>query len=140
MKQLNPADVAAKWSQRLSAATQAVKDGINAVTVSPTVTAAGRLDQYLAGVNAAVSSGRMAAKLQAVSLQSWQQAAITKGVPRIAPGATAAIPKMTAFMSKWLPYEAQLQGVLAGLPRGTLDQNIARAVAAINHNAAFKGS
>lgn len=137
---ISPQAAADKWAANLSSATQAIKAGIQAVSVSPTSKAAARLDQYLAGVNAAVSSGRMAAKLNAVSLQSWQNAAIVKGVPRIAQGAAQSKDKFAAFMTKWLAHEAQLSSTLASMPRGTLDQNIARAVAVIQHNAAFKGS
>jgi len=136
---LDATTVANKWAANLSGAVNQIKAGVQAVTTSPGVAAAAAIPQYLAGVNDAVSSGRMANALNSVTLSGWQQATINKGIPRISSGANAAIPKMTAFMNKWLPYEAQLQGVLAGMPRGNLQQNIARAVATINHNAAFPG-
>lgn len=128
-----------KWAANLAGATQAIKDGVQAVTVSPTQQAAGRLDAYLAGVTAAVNSGRMAAALNAVSLPQWQNAMITKGINIIAQRAQQAKPKMLAFMQKWLAHEAQIPGILATMPRGNLQQNISRAVAVISHNANFKG-
>jgi len=88
-------------------------------------------------VNAAVSSGKMAAALNAVSLQSWQQASINKGAPRIALGVQAAAPKFQAFMDKWLPYEQALQARIAAMPKGGLAESQARANAAIAYNAAY---
>jgi hypothetical protein len=44
---------------------------------------------------------------------------------------------MTDFMTQWLPYMDQLKQKLAQTPRGSLEQNINRAVTAIRHNASF---
>lgn len=134
---LSSAQVTSKWQQNTSAAVQSYKDGVNAVTTSPTATAAQRLDNYLAGVNAAVSSGRMAAALNGVSLQTWQAAAVNKGAPRIPLGVQAAAPKFQAFMDKWLPYEQALKARIAAMPKGGLAEAQARANAAIAYNAAY---
>ena len=134
---LSSQQVTAKWQQNTAGATQAYKDGINSVSVAPTATAAQHLDRYLNGVNAAVSSGKMAAALNAVSLQSWQQASINKGAPRIALGVQAAAQKFQAFMDKWLPYEQALQARIAAMPKGGLAESQARANAAIAYNAAY---
>jgi hypothetical protein len=66
----------------------------------------------------------------------WQQAAIDKGLPRIAQGAQAAQPKMTAFMAQVLPHIAAGQSSLPA--RGGLEQNIARMTAFTRHMATFK--
>lgn len=135
----DPAAVAAKWSKNLAGSTDSIRAGVQAVTVAPTQRAAQRLDAYLAGVQQAVASGKMARKLNAHSLADWQQSMLNKGVNRVAAGATAAVPKMQAFLAKWLPYQDQLKQKLANMPRGDLQTNIQRAVTAIEHNAAFKG-
>lgn len=134
----NAAAVAARWAQNLGAATDKIKAGIQAVTQSPTAKAAANANNYLLGVQRAVSSGKFQASLQAVSLQDWQNAMINKGLTRIASGATQAQPKMQAFMSQWLPYEAAGVAQLASTPRGTIDQNISRAVAMMRYNSQFK--
>lgn len=134
----NSADVAKKWMQNLSASTASIAAGVQAVTVNPAAAAAARQDAYQAGVQRAVADGSYQRGLGRVTLQSWQQAMQTKGIPRIASGAAASQPKMQAFMDKWLPYQQGLAAQLASTPRGDLQTNIQRAVTAMNYNAAFK--
>ena len=133
----NPDDVAKKWAANLAGATNAIKAGVQAVTESPTEAAAARADAYVMGVQEAVTSGRWQAGLRRVTLAQWQNAMITKGLPRIAGGAQAAIPKFTDFLRRWLSYMQQVQQGLLSMPRGNLQQNIARAVYVIEQAAAF---
>lgn len=130
--------VAQKWASRLGAATQAVKDGVQSVTVSPTSKAASQASAYLNGVQEAVSSGKWQRGLNRVSLADWQNAMLNKGVNRIATGATAAIPKMEQFQSQWLPYMDQLKAKLNSMPRGDKAANQARMNAAFEHNSNFR--
>ena len=132
------ADVAKKWSQRLGASGEAIRQGVQGVTVNPAERAAARQDAYIAGVQRAVNEGRYQRGLRKVTLQSWQEAMINKGLPRVAAGASQAQPKMQQFMEKWLPHEEALKQKLQSMPRGDLQQNIARMVAAVEHNAAFR--
>jgi hypothetical protein len=112
-------------------------DGVNGVTEAPTAKAAQVLDRYLAGVTAAVSSGRMAQALNNVSLQDWKSAMLSKGKARIAQGVQAAQQKFTDFMTQWLPFEQQLQARIASMPKGTLADSQARAAFAISYNAGW---
>jgi hypothetical protein len=134
---LTSSQVAQKWATNTQNAQAALKAGVMAVTTAPTAIAAQRADKYLAGVNAAVSSGRYQAALNSVSLQDWQQAMNTKASARIGPGVTAAVPKMQSFMDKWLPYEAAGSATVAGMPKTTLADSQARAAFMIQYNAAF---
>lgn len=136
----SPDQVARKWASRLGQASEAIKQGVQATTVNPAERAAAAQDRYVSGVQRAVATGKYQRGLRRVSLQSWQDAMINKGLPRVASGATAALPKVTAFLEKWLPYEEQLKQKLQSMPRGDLQQNIARMVTAVEHNAAFRGT
>ena len=134
---LTPSQVADKWATNTSNAQQAFKDGVNSVTTSPTSQAALAGDRMVQGVQQAVSSGRWAAALNAVTLDSWKQSMLSKGAARISGGVQAAKPKMTAFMTSWLPYEAALSQRIQAMPKGTLADSQARANAAIAYNAAY---
>lgn len=134
----NASEVARKWASRLGAAGESIRQGVQAVTVNPAERAAARQDAYIAGVQRAVADGRYLRGLRRTTLQGWQDAMVNKGLPRIASGATAAIPKFQAFMEKWIPHEEALKAKLANQPRGDLQQNIARAVMAMEHNAQFR--
>lgn len=129
----DPGTVAQRWATNLAGATGKMTDGINAVQTAPGVAAARQKQVWAA--NTAASVDKWASKTAAVSLQDWQQAMINKGVSRVASGATAAQPKMQAFLTKFLPF---LDSAVAGLPpRGNLEQNIARSAALIRKTATF---
>lgn len=132
----DPTTVAQLWAQRLSASTNEIQAGVQAVTTAPGARAAAAVDTWLARIQA--SRDKWVRNVQAVSLSSWQQAMIQKGIPRISSGATAAVPKMTAFMSQWLPFAEQGAQTVRNMPNATLQDGINRAVAQITHNAQFQ--
>lgn len=121
----DPATVAQKWANNLSAAANsgAVTAGINAVTTSPGQAAARQKGVWLQNVTA--SADTWASNVAAVTLPSWQSDTINKGVPRIATGATAAEPKFQTFMGKLLTNINSAKSQLP--PRGTFTQNLQRA-------------
>jgi hypothetical protein len=121
----NPSNAAQAWSDKLGAATQAYTDGVNGTTVAPGQLAAAAGDRWLQNTQTALP--RFKTNSAAVSLGSWQQAAISKGAPRLASGATAAQPKMEAVFAKLFP---AIKSAVSSLPaRGTIQQNIARSSA-----------
>lgn len=129
-----PDEVAARWAQALAGSTERIKQGIQAVQVAPGQAAARQKQTW--AQNVAASQDKWAANVAKVSLQEWQDHAINKGVQRIATGAAAAQPKMTAFLSRFLPYVDAQKSQLP--PRGNLDQNIARMTAWVRAMSNFK--
>lgn len=110
-----------KWSAGMAAATPAYTAGVNAVTVAPGQLAAANKAGYVAGVN---SSQDLWAQRVNVPVQDWKTAAVTKGAPRLASGATAALPKYSSAAQKLYTFYQQQN---ASLPaRGTFEQNLAR--------------
>lgn len=135
---MTPEAVAQKWSNNLSSATQAIAAGVDAVTVAPTMKAAARADAYVQGVQRAVADGAYVRGLQRVTLSDWQRAMKEKGIGRIGSGATAAKPKMAAFLTKFLPHIKAGLAQLENIPRGDINANITRMIAMVRHNAEFK--
>lgn len=127
------ATAASKWVAGMGAAQGTMQAGVNAVTTSPGELAARASDRYLAGVQQNVAKFKR--NSAGVSLSDWQQAMITKGLPRVASGAAASQSRFAAVMDDLIPYmkRAQLP------PRGTTpEQNAQRAVAQILHNANYR--
>ena len=131
-----PDQIAARWAQNLAGSTQKIKDGINSVTVAPGQAAARQVDVW--AQNTMSAKDKWKARVASVSLADWQAAAAGRGVDRIGSGAQAAIPKFQSFMTQFMPFVQAGRNNLP--PRGTLDQNINRAVAMMRHNASFKRS
>ena len=121
----DPATVAQRWAQNLGAAGAKVTEGVQGVNTAPGAAAARQVNVWQQ--NTAASAQKYARNVAAVSLYSWQQATIDKGIPRLASGAAAAQPKMAQFLGKLLPY---VESAKNGLPaRGSYEQNKARLVA-----------
>lgn len=110
--------------------------GVQGVTNSPTAAAATPQALALYAQNtaaAAVQGGKMQTNLQAVSLQSWQQAAINKGAPRLSSGALAAAPKVTAHFQNWASTYQAASAAAAAIPKdGTPGTALAKVAAAMN--------
>jgi hypothetical protein len=126
-------EAAQAWAQRLAGSTDRINRGVAGVTTAPGQAAARQKEVW--AQNVAQSKDKWAQRVASVPLADWQQAMATKGVQRVASGATAAQPKMEAFMSQLLPH---INSGLGALPaRGGLDANINRMVSWTRHMAAF---
>lgn len=118
----NPTQAAQNWASRLGGATQAYTDGVNGVKVAPGQLASAAGDRWLANTQASLP--RFKANSAAVGLSAWQQAAVDKGAPRLASGATAAQPKVEMVFAKLFP---AIRNAVGALPaRGDINQNIER--------------
>src|SRR5690242_11473172 len=111
----DPQTVAQDWANGLAAKTGKMADSVRGVTVAPGQLAARQQQVWLQNVQA--SAPRWAAAVGAVSLQSWQDSMINVGIPRVASGASAAVPKMAAAMAQLLPHIESVKRSLP--PRGT---------------------
>lgn len=131
----DPTQVANLWATRLAAAQTEISAGVDRVTEAPGAKAAQVADVWIAKVTA--SRAKWIRNTSAVSLSQWQTAMKTKGVPRVGPGAQAAIPKMTQFMTQWLPFVENAAKTVRNMPHATLEDGIARATAQIRANAQF---
>lgn len=133
---LNAQQVADKWANSMQRAPDAYRTGVQAVTDSPTARAAAAADRMLQGVQRSIDDGTFQRGCQRVSLQQWQGDCINKGASRLATGALAAKPKVQAAMADLLPYIQS--GVQQLPPRGSVQDNINRAVAMMTHMANYR--
>ena len=129
MARVNSQQWLQKWSTNLNAAGTYIKNGVNAVTVAPGQAAAAAQDRMLAGVTQAVQSGKWARNVSKVSLQDWQNAMINKGIPRIAQGTQVAVATKGPQIDALLANVNAAAAVAHALPKGGIEQGIARATA-----------
>lgn len=140
MARKSPDQVAQKWAQKMGAASADYKAGVMAVQTPPGVRAAQQANVAAANYQEAISSGRWAKNVAAVSLTDWQQAAGDKGAGRLASGAQAAQGKFQSRMAALLPGIYQVADQVRQMPKGTLEENIARATAQMRGVSKLKGT
>jgi hypothetical protein len=138
MAQKDPAFVATKWAQNLGAATESIRQGVLSVTEAPGAAAARKKADYVRRVTE--RADHWATRVAGVSREAWQAATIDKGLPRVASGAQQAQPKMQAFMQEFLPHVERVAQQVRSMPKGGLENGIARATAQIRGNASFRRS
>lgn len=130
------ATLAQKWVTGMQGAGTKVTAGVEAVTVAPGQAAARAATTWLA--NTTASKARYQKNVAAVPLATWQSAMVTKGIPRMGTGATAAKAKFAATLTKIITKERSL---VASLPaRGSTTANIQRAVSFMQGMHAAKGT
>lgn len=137
-KMQSPQQVAKRWADSVRNNVQRYVDGIDSVTESPTQKAAAAVDRYQAGVNKAVSEGKFQDGCNAVTLEDWKSRAKNKGKANMATGATEAEPRVAKVMASLLPYTASVSDQIAAMPKGTLEDSIARSRKAIELMSQFK--
>lgn len=136
MARLTADQAAEKWASRLSGATTEITNGVNAVTKAPGASAAAAVEVWAARTLAAKQ--KWARNVGRVSLSEWQDKMRTVGIPRIAQGAMANKPKVTAFMNEFLPFVDQVTARVRAMPNATIEDGIARAIEQIRGNAKFQ--
>lgn len=140
MSKLTAIEFQEKHARRLKASVEDVRKGIDRVTESPTAKAAAKQDKMLAGITAAVSSGKWAAGLKRVTLEEWKRKTRDVGVNRIAAGIDASKEKVVTFAEDLLPHIDRGREKIAGMPDLTLDDSINRMTTMCRHMATFKRS
>lgn len=137
---IDAATLVSKWAERTGSQSSinAYKDGINRVTEAPTVKAAAKLDKYMAGIQAALDSGKTRDALLNSPLDLYKNNAINVGAGRIASGVKKGTPKMQSFAAAYVPF---LTGAVQGnaqMPDTTLEDRIAKSADMQRRLAQFK--
>lgn len=138
MVKVNTEQFVKKWGDRLSGATEQIRDGVNKVSVAPGVLAAKKQDKMKANIVKAIDSGKWGKNVAAIPLEEWKTAIIEKGLSRLPSGVEGAKGKMSAFASKLLPYLSNIQASIKQMPDLTLQDNINRMVKQVTEMSKFK--
>lgn len=125
-----------RWVTNLSNSTTAMQNGVARVQVSPGASAARAADKWLMRVTQ--SKDKFARRVGAVTLADWQNAMNQYGISRVAQGAQSKQGKMQGFMQEFLPHLQSGVAQIDAMPKNTLEDGVARAVAMIRHNATFQ--
>lgn len=126
MAKVNASQWLDKWGRRLNAAGPDIQAGVKRVQTAPGVKAAAAQALWLQRVQE--SANTWAKQVSKVSLADWQSAMLNKGVGRIAAGVTAAQANKTQAVTDLLAAVDNASAAAQALPRGSLEQNIQRAV------------
>ena len=135
---ISPQAFTEKFTRRIKAASQDMIDGVNGVSISPAVQAAGKQAKMLANLTAAVTSGKWGNALRKVTVEEWRSKMISKGVPRVSAGVDAAQAKILDFASQLLPAVQAAVGKISTMPDITLDDNINRATSFMREMSKFQ--
>jgi len=117
---------AEKHARRLKGSTEDIRQGVQRVTVAPTLQAVAKKDKMIQNLTEAVQSGKWERGLKRVSLDEWKEKTLTKGIGRIAAGIDSAHDKMVDFGGQLLDYESGLQKEVETMPDLTLEDSISR--------------
>ena len=138
MVKVTPQEGAQKWAQRLTAAVEDIRRGVQKVTDSPTQKAAEKRDKWIAELQRAAQEGRWEAGLRSVSLEEWKNAMMSKGLARIPDGARAAQGKYAQVAESLYRYIEDGQRRIQAMPDTTLEQRIQRMVEFIRYMSQYK--
>jgi len=132
-----PNQIAEKWGARFQASVDQIKQGVERVNVAPGQQAAAKADLWLQ--NTIAAKDKWARNVSAVSLQSWKNSMLTYGIQNLAKGVAKGKAKYAIFQQRWQQYyNSAIAPGLASMPRGSLEQNIARAEYVMRQAAQFK--
>lgn len=129
MVKLTAAQYAEKWARRLKGATQDIKLGVEGVTENPADKAIAAIDKMAAGFMEAVNSGKIERGLRTVTLASWKDSMLKKGLSNLAAGVDGASAKMQAKAASLLAAVDSAQAQVEAMPDATFEDRLNRMTA-----------
>jgi hypothetical protein len=118
-----------KWGTRLNSAQSDMKTGAMRVTRAPGESAAAAAPLMLQRITESINSGLWAKNVSAVTLAQWQDAFVNKGIGRVGAGVTAAQKTKGQVITNLLNAVDVSAAKARSLPKGTIENSIARAAA-----------
>jgi hypothetical protein len=121
----------------VNAAIPKIKEGINAVTVSPGVAAANNIEVLVQNFLAKYQSGELEASLRGIDLGAWKASSLA-GTTRIGPGMERKRAVIEEFHRQLQEYQMSYTQAIDQMPSGTLETSRARMNANFDAMAGFK--
>lgn len=116
-----------KWGTNLANSTQYIKNGVARVQTAPSQAAIAAKDRMKNNLVAAIDNGSWERGLSKVSLSDWQTAMTTKGINNLSAGIAVAKTKRLGSITALLNATDTAVAAANQLPKGGLEQGIARA-------------
>jgi len=139
MAKLTPEQYAEKQARNLKNSLPDIRAGIERVSTAPGVAAAAAQTRMKDNLNRSIDDGRWAAKVRGVTLEEWKNAALNKGVDRIAAGIDQAHDKQVQMAGRLLAAVDSSAAKSNAMPRGTIQDSIARMTTFVEDMHKFKG-
>lgn len=118
-----------KWGTNLTNSTQYIKAGVDRVQTAPSQTAIAAKDRMKANLIASIDNGSWENGLSKVSLADWQNAMKNKGINNLTAGIATAKTRKLANVQAMLAANDAAVAAVNNLPKGGLQQGIARMTA-----------
>jgi len=141
MAKKDPTKIKEKWKRKMRAATEDMREGVEALTESPAKKAIEQKELLKKKLIEAIDSGIWEKQLGKVTLDEWKKAYIEAGIPRISSGVEKADKKMEDFFSWLVDAVEAAKGEIKTKKDGTIESSIARASEFIRamHKRKYKG-
>lgn len=123
----NPQAAADRWRRNASSANarQSYVDGINNFDGNPMQLAAKADDLWFQRIEQVYQSGSRTQKLAQMPREAWSGPAVAKA-DRYTAGIAVGAPKMLAHMQRFGPVYDSIRAQAAQMPRGTIEDSLAR--------------
>lgn len=136
----NPQRGLDKWKRNTAAATQAMKDGVADVSVSPGERAIAAKDKYIRNVNEAYNNGSYEAGLRSFSVGDWKQAMVDKGIPNMAQGVSKMSARSAANITAALNQANAIKSECDAMPNNSQADALAKVAKSMEMWKAYKAS
>ena len=120
---------AQNWVNGMTNAGERIKAGVMNVQTPPGESAVQAHTKMRANWLAAIDGNKWSNALLAVTLDSWKQSMIQKGIPRIADGVRASQGKVQNYATRAIPIMQALQQQVRSMPKITPQDSEARVLA-----------
>lgn len=135
---MSAAEISAKWNRNTKNAVTDMQAGVDRVTENPMEKAVAKKDKMKQNLIRSLDDGTWEASMRKVTLAGWKEKTKAKIGERLASGVDGAMSKRQAFDTWLVPTVSAGMDKVAGMPDLTLQDNINRMVAMVNHMAANK--